>query len=115
MLRYPLHSERNITPNGNTATATFDIAPGCNGIGVSLVSYQKTTPNKFPQKFVDGVFERFDAGTHTLTVRTAPCSMQADLRIGGFVQGETLDWANEASDYGPRTLDWIYNDNNCTQ
>jgi hypothetical protein len=115
VLRYPAHSERNVVPSADwtSASATFEIAPGCHGIGVSLVSYQRTTVNKFPQRFVAGVFERLDEGVHTLTVRTEPCSMQADLRVEGFVQGEDLTSENEAADYGPRTLDWIYTDGAC--
>jgi hypothetical protein len=111
LLEYPQGSERNIQANaaGTQATAQFSIAPGCTNVTVSLVSYQKTTPQFLPQRVVDGYTGTFSAGgPYRVTVNLAPCSMQADLYLGGYNPYELLDWNNWESDYNLRSLDWIY-------
>ena len=111
MLPYPQRSERNIQANaaGTQATVQFSIVPGCTNVTVSLVSYQKTTPEFLPQRVVDGYTGTFNGGgPYQVTVKLAPCSMQADLYLGGYNPYELLDWNNWANDYNLRTLDWIY-------
>jgi len=132
ILDYPFGSGRNIQTNaaGTDATIQFSIAQGCANVAVSLVSYQRTTEQFLPQKVVDGktVVASSRAGgagggggggggdgeKYTLTVKLPSCSMQADLYFGSYNPYEVLDWGNWASDYNPRTLDWIYNAN-CPQ
>ena len=125
VLDYPFGSERNIQTNaaGTEATIQFSIAQGCSNVAVSLVSYQRTTEQFLPQKVVDGRTVVASSGSgggaggggkYTLTVTLPSCSMQADLYFGSYNPYEVLDWGNWASDYNPRTLDWIYSAN-CPQ
>lgn len=112
-LEFPLGSQKNIIVSAGYATGKFWITPGCTQVPVSLVSYTKNGAEKFPQKFFFGDLAYFNAGgPYFLQVPVAPCAWQVDLRKGGFVQGEDLTQENEDNDYGPRTLDYRYN-NGC--
>jgi hypothetical protein len=104
---------------GGTATATFRIAAGCEGVELALISYQKTNPPvKFPQRFIEGAGSVFgyDKGAyHHLTVGLAHCSPQADLyAVGpGFQFGEDLTQENHDAIYVAMTLDYQYSNEEC--
>jgi hypothetical protein len=72
---------------GGLATARFTVAPGCEDVEISLVSYmapsaQFSRETAHLQVLFDSVTELLDAGEHTLEVDVADCFWQVDLVFG---------------------------------
>jgi uncharacterized repeat protein (TIGR01451 family) len=90
-----------LTVSGGVATATFSIAPGCEGITVSLASY-KTPAATFavPQTLADAAGGSYSSGdAPPLTVTVPDCFYQVDL-----VLGTTIPTITNSTVYGTRKI-----------
>ncbi len=87
-----------VLENG-VATGIFSIAPGCEDIPVSLVSYKANAPTfQLPQTLFDSVTGTFDAGgPYTLQVDVEDCYYQIDLVFGPVIEvlSETAFYGNK--------------------
>ena len=96
--------------NATTACADFtvELPPNCE-TPLSLASYEIVAcSTKFPQNYVDGVRGRsFKDGSHTICTTKKPEHYQTDLMWGDH-DAVPLTQALHDSDYGARTLDWIF-------
>jgi hypothetical protein len=92
-------TEAHLSEGSGTITATFTVAPGCDGTTVSLATYSMLGEpgSQFPQTLYDSVTHTLDAGSHTLTVHLPSCYWQADL-----VTGSVLPYIDANHLYGER-------------
>jgi hypothetical protein len=96
---------------GGTATATFQIAPGCSNIQVNLASYDAPSAGfGLPQTLIDysakplngSVRYSYNGGaTYTLTTNVSPCFFQVDL-----VRGPVIVNLTSTDQYLDRKLLW---------
>jgi hypothetical protein len=63
--------------SNGVATATFQIAPGCSTIAVSLATYQVTSSGLVPFRTISATFNA--GGPFTLSISVPTCAYEADL------------------------------------
>ena len=71
----------SVVVSNGVATATFQIAPGCSGISVSLDTYKASSTPAAPFNTVSGSFNA--GGPFTLSAAVPACGYEADLITGG--------------------------------
>jgi hypothetical protein len=80
-----------VVANG-VATATFQVAPGCSGIPVSLGTYRASPTSPAPFKTASGAFDA--GGPFTLSAPVPACLYEADLMTGGVKLASAIGGAS---------------------